>query len=297
MNSSSAEPDRQSQIISRPAVLLYGDESQPNPNDSCDDGLPPRRELPFPKLRESDRCSSAPDLSLLSKPTPDPDTAAPQKKVVKLVNKSSSTPIPKPTKKRVVQRKPIVKNPPEINPPVETHTETSCITQPGLSKGADSQEEEASPLAAKSNTTRLASTSGHQPKATTAKKRSAPARLPANPKKLKMVDQSTQTQTLSGRDHTSALALSSNKGSPPPAEEPTIPPPQDYVDLINTFIATRQAGPTPKELWERPRYAEADEEERQLILNDFICENLENPEFLQLCADMEKAWRRIGLGM
>jgi hypothetical protein len=34
-----------------------------------------------------------------------------------------------------------------------------------------------------------------------------------------------------------------------------------------------------------------------LIVNDFICANLENTDFLRLCEDTEKAWRRIGLGM
>jgi hypothetical protein len=197
----------------------------------------------------------------------------------------------------VAQRKPAVKKPPEVKPPAESHTETGSITQSGLTSGADVREDEPSPLAAKSNASRPASTSGLQTKATAAKKRSAPARLAANPKKPKMVDQSTQTQTLSGRNHTSAQVLSSSNGNSPPAEEPSVPPPQSYVDLINSFITTRQSAPAPKELWERPRYAEADEEQRQLILNDFICENLENPEFLQLCADTEKAWRRIGLGM
>jgi hypothetical protein len=38
-------------------------------------------------------------------------------------------------------------------------------------------------------------------------------------------------------------------------------------------------------------------EQRHLLLNNFICENLENKDFLQLCEDTANAWRRIGLGI
>jgi hypothetical protein len=66
---------------------------------------------------------------------------------------------------------------------------------------------------------------------------------------------------------------------------------------IDAFITKHNPQPKAKELWESPGYAEADEEHRQTMLNDFICENLDNADFLQLCRDAEFAWRRIGLGM
>ena len=67
--------------------------------------------------------------------------------------------------------------------------------------------------------------------------------------------------------------------------------------LLDTFITKHKSRSAPKELWETAGYADADEEQRLIILNDFICENLENRDFLQLCQDTEKAWRRVGLGM
>lgn len=114
-----------------------------------------------------------------------------------------------------------------------------------------------------------------------------------------MVDQCTQTQTLSGRDHTTALVMISNNESSASitTAEPPPPSPQSYLDLLDTFMRRHRSGPVPKELGEGPGYVDGSEDQRQAILNDFICENLENPEFLQLCEDTEKAWRRIGLGM
>ena len=266
------------------------------------DWLPPRRELPFPKHRESDRwqSSSAPDLTPLPKPTP-VRAAESQENSAIPANKSTPTPTPSPTKKRVAQRKLPVKKSLVAKLPIARHPEMGAVTESSVNKEADGHEDEVYLLAAKDSAPRPPSAAlGLQSKATAAKKRSAPARPSAVTKKPKMVDRCTQTQTLSGRDHTTALTLISNNESCAPLttkESSAPPPPQNYLDLINTFIARNQAGPAPKELWERPRYAEADEEQRQLILNDFICENLENPEFLQLCSDTEKAWRRIGLGM
>ena len=267
-----------------------------------DDWLPPPRELPFPKPRESDRGqrSSAPDHNPLPKPTPVRAADSQEQRTIP-TNKSTPTPTPKPTTKRVAQRKPPVKRSLVAKLPSAKRPEMSAVTESCVNGEADGPEDEGSPLAAKSNAARPPSTAlGLQSKATAAKKRSAPARPTAASKKPKMVDQCTQTQTLSGRDHTTALALiSSNESSAPITTKGSSGPPlpQSYLELIDTLITRNQSGPAPKELWERPSYAEADEEQRQLILNDFICENLENPEFLQLCADTEKAWRRIGLGM
>ncbi|KIN01400.1 hypothetical protein OIDMADRAFT_123139 [Oidiodendron maius Zn] len=139
--------------------------------------------------------------------------------------------------------------------------------------------------------------SGLQSKSTATRKRSAPIRPSASTKRPRMVDQSTQTQILPGYDITLA-SLSANEISTsiPPAEHLPAPP-QDFLDILETFITRHQSEPAAKELWDRPGYAQADEEQRQRILNEFICENLENPEFVQLCEDAEKTWRRMGLGM
>jgi hypothetical protein len=265
--------------------------------------VPPKRILPFPKLREvsMQRSASISDLPALPKPTPisRPGSAN--------LPTKPPTPVPKPTKKRVAQRKPPVVKISEIarSPPLE---------KGGNADAAASQtmpQDEPSPLAAKSAaaTPRPASASSALQSKAAPKKRAAPARPTSASKRPKMVDQATQTQTLSGRDHTSALLSFRNEEPPPPIAAPTPcstpapppqappPPPESYLDAVDAFVTKHKARPPLQELWERPGYAEADVEQRHLLLNNFICENLENKDFLQLCEDTANAWRRIGLGI
>jgi hypothetical protein len=110
-----------------------------------------------------------------------------------------------------------------------------------------------------------------------------------------MVDQATQTQTLSGRDHSASQRKV--PGIVPELVVDPPSPPDTYLDVLDAFVAKHRDRPALKELWETPGYADADQEHRDKILNDFVCENLENPDFIQLCQDTEISWRRIGLGM
>ena len=298
----------QTVVISRPqlnnqtADLSQGEPPETNPFDRTDihnDWLPPRRELPFPKFPGpfGEQVSSASDLPLLPKPTPVRKTASPEKTEMSS-NKDISTPIPKPIKKRVVQRKSTVRKSIEVKLPSEQQCQRNSTVEPEVGTNVGRQEDELSPLAAKSDGTRPPSAiSGLHSKSTTTRKRSAPIRPSASTKRPRMVDQSTQTQILPGYDITLA-SLSANEisTSTTPAERPPAPP-QDFLGILETFITRHQSEPTGKELWDRPGYAQADEEQRQRILNEFICENLENPEFVQLCEDAEKTWRRMGLGM
>lgn len=116
-----------------------------------------------------------------------------------------------------------------------------------------------------------------------------------------MVDQGTQTQTLSGRDHTVGHRRRTSTSDEVPKLVRDVPsppsPPENFLDDIDAFVTKHKARSAAKELWEAPGYDEMDDERRYTLLNDFICKNLENAEFLQLCQDTEKAWRRIGLGM
>lgn len=45
------------------------------------------------------------------------------------------------------------------------------------------------------------------------------------------------------------------------------------------------------------RYAEQSFEDRQAALEDFMMQNLENPDFTKLCKDVENCWKRIALGL
>jgi hypothetical protein len=209
-----------------------------------------------------------------------------------------------PSKKRIAKRKapntkPVAQQIPNEDVPA------GKIAEKSVPKLASIQEEreELSPLAAKTTTAsfRPASAPGLISKAIlpTKKRTSLPPGSASSAKRPKMVDQSTQTQTLSGRDHTAAQRISSTSTPPDLVADTPSPasPPGRYLRDLDSFITKHNPRPKTKEFWETPGYAEADEGRRHTMLNDFICENLDNADFLQLCQDAEFAWRRIGLGM
>jgi hypothetical protein len=274
--------------------------STPAEHSAIDDlWIPPKRELPFSKAQGAkSRLSSLTNLPPLPKPTPVSRVDAVHRSTT-VTEETTSTPAPKPNGKRVAQRK----------APTNQHIEDSlspmdasikAIHDEGNLSRGDAPEEEASPLASKSAAT--TATSGLQSKSTAAnKKRAAPVRPSSAAKRPKMVDQGTQTQTLSGRDHTVGHRRRTSTSDEVPKLVRDVPsppsPPENFLDDIDAFVTKHKARSAAKELWEAPGYDEMDDERRYTLLNDFICKNLENAEFLQLCQDTEKAWRRIGLGM
>ena len=281
-------------------------------SDMHDVWIPPRRILPFSKSNDTSkpRSSTVTSMPPLPKPTALPkDSVQSTEKALVTVDSQNvaSTPLPKPAKKRVAQRKAsIAPTPPmqkDATAIIEQHLEAPIkpIIAPVL-------EEEPSPLAAKSAAiaaSRPSSAStGLQTKLTVPKKRAAPqppARPASNVKKPKMVDSSTQTQTLSGRDHTTAMrdVQHHQVSRPVEAEQHPAPPPPpaSFLNQLDAFVSKHKARPAPKELWQAPGYSTANDEQRLAMLNNFICDNLENEEFVKLCEDTENAWRRIGLGM
>lgn len=281
--------------------------------------IPPKRELPFPKPREPmSRSASISALSPLPKPTPlsrpksanltktDQDCAPTVKTSAGLGTKErDSASAVKPAKKRVAQRKSTAAKQPEIAespPPDQGHgNRVDATTSPRAAT-----QDEPSPLASKSVVAASRPTSaasGLQSKTSAPKKRAAPARPSSTAKRPKMVDQSTQTEKLSGLNNTTASESLRNEAPAPsagsqsatPALTPAAPP-ESYLDAVDAFVTKHKDRRQPQEIWERPGWAEADDEQRHQILNDFICENLENKDFLKLCEDMAVSWRRIGLG-
>jgi hypothetical protein len=234
--------------------------------------IPPKRKLPF-----STTPILPPRLSPVkeAEPEPRPDPS-PQPRPL--------TPTHKPVKKRVASRKP---------PPV---MKAIVPADKVASPSAEGREDQAAVTALK--TPRL------QSKVAPPKKRAtAPVRPASGIKRSKMVDGATQTQTLSGRDHI-ALERTVSCGCDPGLTAPqtlTPPspesPPESYLGAIDSIIAKCRLRPAPRELWQSPSYEEASEADRDIMLNDYVCENLDDPGFLQLCEDTQRAWRRIGLGM
>jgi hypothetical protein len=218
---------------------------------------------------------------------------------------AASTPVKKPApKKRVAQRK-ATNTKTTDQQALNGEASADVITGESIPKLASIQEEpeELSPLAAKSSAASLrpASAPGLISKVILPpKKRAAPAARPASAtKRPRMVDAATQTQTLSGVDQMAVQKTPSASATPALAADSASPgsPPESYLNELEAFITKHNLQPKPKEVWQTPGYAEADEACRHAMLNNFICENLDNPDFLQLCQDTEFAWRRIGLGM
>jgi hypothetical protein len=253
------------------------------------------------------RAASISNLPPLPKPTPVSRTQSATKSP-EASAENMPTPTHKPAKKRVAQRKSTNVVAHDKSVPADALRPTSPVNQPIVFEQPAEPEEEPSPLAAKSAPRPASAMAGLQSKAIPTKKRPATPILPPSAvKRRKMVDQATQTQTLSGRDHTIARRPTPSNDAPSSvptdapahvADTPSVAsPPESYLDAVDKFVSAHKTRPAPKELWQAPGYAEADEERRQLLLNNFICNNLENADFLQLVQDTEKAWRRIGLGM
>ena len=268
--------------------------------------IPPRRELPFPKPREiKPRSTSVLMVSPLSKSgpisRPKSATFGTEDKAIGQTKEQGPVAVVKATRKRVAQRKSAAIKPSEVAdpPPPEGKNKTDPINSVLL------PQDELSPLAAKSFAAASrppSAASGFQSKATGPKKRALPAPSLSVAKRLKMVDQFTQTETIPSHDLKAAQSVETRGSITDIVHQSQIgalapvSPPESYFGAIDTFISKHKTLASPKEIWEEPGWAEADEEERQLILNNFICENLANKDFLQLCEDMMSSWRLMGLG-
>lgn len=314
MSLGSAIEDPFSDSANPSALTMAGDSSYMH-----DDWIPPKRELPFKRPQSVSRLlSSAPDLPPLPKPTLKPKPLAGKTDLSKdatitvPLSTSASVLTPKPApKKRIAQRKPPVSKAAIPISGERTGTNAPIEVEHTASNNAIIQDE-TSPLAAKSAAAALTRPSsaplGLPSKAAApVKKRTATPRPPPVNKRPKMVNQSTQTTPNMEREvHWAAKQVLSNHDVPElaqntlsPAATAAIPPtpPESYVKAVDDFITKykdRPAPAKPVEIWETAGYDEMDEEKRLDLINEFLCKNLENPQFIKLCEDMEHSWRRIG---
>jgi hypothetical protein len=276
----------------------------PSPPENLSPWLPPRRELPFPKSRVSTK-SCVPTVDL--QPSSEEPFRAGERQVgedTECVAPGSTTPAFPRTMKRVVQR--------QINraPLAAQRNITDALAEDALSvdgrKGRlqmlAEREEEPSPLAAKSAAVSRPSTAPDlrsKVMNTVPQKRgrdTGPDTVSVSKHARIMVDKATQTQTGSGRDHTAPLTQTTGtERSLSSTTDVVIQPPESFMSEIEDFVSRHKHRPAPEELWQRPGYSEASPEQRQAIINDFICENLDNEDFLKLCEDTGNVWRRIGL--
>ncbi|KAL2069517.1 hypothetical protein VTL71DRAFT_14196 [Oculimacula yallundae] len=263
-------------MVAPPRRELPFERPSSTPASVQDFTIPPRRDLPFSRPEPTSRPSSALDLPPLPKPTPVVISKQATDNA-KTTGTVKAAPV-----KRVAQRKaPIAKDVRESSSkavsPLKSLTFETTIEPPMM------REDEPSPLAAKSAAaSRPASAaSGLVSKAIIPpKKRVATPNLPLPSAKRPKMDIMPADDSVPETD--------------PAPSAPTTH--ESYLNDLDAFVASHMARPAPKELRQMPGYAEADTDRRHAMLDDFICQNLQDPDFLKLCDDMDNAWRRIGLG-
>jgi hypothetical protein len=275
-----------------------------------DDWIPPKRELPFKRPRSSGDilASTEGGLPSFSKATIVPrSTSVGRKTPIQEIAILGPTAAPEITttpkfspKKRAVQRKASTIQP---TSPVSQIDKIATVDNELVMNHVPRTEDEVSTLTPK-NSIPLARSSSALPavvsKAAPPKKRNITPRPSLVNKRPKMVDQSTQTQLSPTSHNQSARIVTSNievnnatEGIPL-----LMPPPESYLNIVDEFVTKYKDRPAPgksSELWETPGYDEMGEEQRLDMINDYLCRNLENPQFLKLCEDVEHSWRRIGL--
>lgn len=71
----------------------------------------------------------------------------------------------------------------------------------------------------------------------------------------------------------------------------------NYLDRIDVFVSKHMSRPPPEANDSLADYAAQSDEDRMAAIDDMICQNLMDDDFLKLCEDVENSWRRIGLGL
>jgi hypothetical protein len=252
--------------------------------------MPPRRKLPFTISSVSEKTIGQSSIS-----AQDHDSVLPKPTPVTVTDQTINPPKIPLAKPSVVTRQPAKRGKTTKKSPVKSKDEQALASkQNENSLNVPTSQE--SPLAAKSRkATRPASAmSGLQTKANPPRKRPASAQPLTSNKKVKMVDCATQTEPVSIPRECNETANTKNHRNH--EEEVPFAPAEEYLKAIDSFVTKNKHRPAPRHLLTTPEYQSASQQERDALLNDFICRNLQDAKFLQLCKDMENAWRRIGLG-
>ncbi|KAF7890883.1 uncharacterized protein EAF01_010692 [Botrytis porri] len=259
--------------------------SLPTENDICLGlPIPPKRQLPFATVKDSLRSKS---VSLADSSR---HVQAPQQRKRPLENfiregpsNESIAPVRKPAKRRVASRKG-TKHLPEINgPSSEAFSSKDSLASDTLGVPIQTGK---SPLLEAGSITKPTVSDSLPSKVQTEGIKAGQQSVPTP----KMADRSTQTQTLSGRDHTAAPKPASN--APVVDLQSRLPTAfvlQGDLDLVMSRYSSGSRVNLP------PNYNDLPDDKRHKLINDFIIKNLENDDFLKLSEDMDVSWRRMGL--
>ncbi|KFX92914.1 hypothetical protein V490_05105 [Pseudogymnoascus sp. VKM F-3557] len=281
--------------------------------------IPPRRELPFPKPKEPKKgLETGQKYKKGTEKGPMPQSKVTGASEIQVKTQTLSNKHEAQQEKRATAQK--TNTPPTSKlPSVIEVPDSDEETQPTKARrNSVLWQDEPSPLASKSAAIARPSTApGLKSKAVTSRKRSddlAPKWALA--KRVKMVSSSTQTQTLSGRDHTTAMSRAPTITAEPilPAAVPvTVPapapspvpspskvapgtrePPERLMGDLGRAFAKYGGKCKPVELWEISGWDKVTGEERDSVTESWICEQIEDPSFIEMCKHVDKVWKKIG---
>ncbi|KAM3082409.1 hypothetical protein ACMFMF_002073 [Clarireedia jacksonii] len=271
--------------------------SLPNEHDKYSNlPLPPKRELPFVTVNGK-KCNQ-PQPASTSGHASEPMAVSISRKrsldefIGHEITSSMRTTTPTKTapKRRVASRKPSVQKISSTVPSTNVNSASKKATDNALTTDAPGND---TPLPTSSYATVMESTSSKSsrisPKQAAIKELCEEHHSTRTP----MVNSATQTQTLSGRDHTAAIRVSQPVSAVDASTNTTNLTPSNFQDDLEVFLKKR-GNESQVEL--PPDYTEASDDIRHRMINDFICQNLENERFLKLANDMEVSWRRLGFG-
>ncbi|TGO19724.1 hypothetical protein BPAE_0336g00040 [Botrytis paeoniae] len=265
--------------------------SLPAENDICLGlPIPPKRQLPFATVNDPLRSKSVSvaDTSRLVR-APQQRKRPLEEFIGENTSNGNTTPAKKPAKRLVASRKGTT-HLPEVNG-LSSKAFSSKVSSASDTLDIPMQTEESPLLEARSIATPIASdTTPSKLQAEGIKDRQQSVPTLKTPMTLTMVDRSTQTQTLSGRDHTAALKPASNI---PVIDLQSTRPISSVLRNDLDLVVSRHSSGSRVNL--PPNYNDLPDDKRHKILNDFIIKNLENDDFLKLAEDMDISWRRIGL--
>lgn len=271
------------------AARTYGDEIRPTSSApepyrvrssiaplSLSQMLPPKRVLPFPTKPIS--------------PTPNPEAA----------NEFPTTDTT-PAKRRKTTTKPVA----STEAPAAHRRERIVEDGPQQRETSIGAKEEpinaSSPAQALLKGPKPSSTTIPSEAKSTLKPRAKPTQKPRKPALPKPKIKPTATEPLLRSLSPQQSSSTSTRQDPSRSLFGDDIAPAEFMTRLDAWVREYQHLPAPK-----PRdliggnlaaYAGKPREERMAIIDDMICECLEDENFLKLLEDVEQSWRRIGLGM
>lgn len=243
--------------------------------------IPPRRELPFPRpdSRRSagSSTSSRPRSALALPPLPKPRTS-PQKPASSLTEmRPPSMPISparphtsSPQKRSFADMDSALScDRPSTASPLKTASATKC----------------SSPQAPAKKLVRM-------DQLLDGRKASLQQKVPTSkvPRMDSLADAPGEEDELFMRKDPSPSKVPTQRGSMSPLRRTNT----DQDSTVNAYAAINSAVQRSSSL---QQYAAQSLEDRQAALDEFMVQNLENPDFVTLCKDVENCWKRIALGL